>query len=89
MIRELAVAAIATNFTAYPGYGDRNIASPPAANSEVRIEATTNRGPIVELIVRCPGGSAIMSYSKTERLYCTPRMRCSKNLQETLAQTCR
>jgi len=85
---EIAAAILTVNFTAYPGIGDRNIASPPPANAEARIEATIDRGPIVE-ILRCPGGSAIISYSKIERLYCTPRIACGKGLQAAVAQTYR
>lgn len=89
MMLEMATLVLAANFTAYPALGDRNIASPPAANAERRVEATTDRGPIVEIIIRCSTGSAIISYSKIERVFCTPRLRCAKSLDETMAQTCR
>jgi hypothetical protein len=86
---EIAAALIAVNFVAYPGLGDRNIASPPPANAQPRIEATIDKGPIVEIIIRCRDGSAIISYSKIERLYCSPRMRCVKSLEATVTETCR
>lgn len=53
------------------------------------IEAYTDRGPIVELIVRCPVGTGIMSYAKIERLYCSSKFKCSANLQPALEDTCR
>lgn len=52
------------------------------------IEAYTDRGPIVEMIVRCPVGTGIMSYSKIERLYCSSKHKCSAKLQTAVANTC-
>lgn len=34
---------VAVTFTAYPGYGDQEIASPREANTESRVDATTDR----------------------------------------------
>jgi hypothetical protein len=53
------------------------------------IEAYTDRGPIVELIVRCPAGTGIMSFSKIERLYCSSKFKCSAALEAAVADTCR
>jgi hypothetical protein len=53
------------------------------------IEAYTDRGPIVELIVRCPSGTGIMSFSKIERLYCSSKFKCTAKLQTAVADTCR
>jgi hypothetical protein len=53
------------------------------------IEAYTDRGPIVELIVRCPAGTGIMSYSKIERVYCSSKHMCTEKLQPALDDTCR
>lgn len=55
---------------------------------EPRIEAITDRGPILEMIVRCRTGSAIISYSKLERLYCDPRLRCDANQDTVIRRTC-
>lgn len=52
------------------------------------IEAYTDRGPIVEMIVRCPVGTGIMSYSKIERLYCSSKHKCTSKLQTAVANTC-
>ena len=52
------------------------------------IEAYTDRGPIVELIVRCPTGTGIMSYSKLEHLYCSSKFKCTPHLQAAVANTC-
>lgn len=53
------------------------------------IEAYTDRGPIVELIIRCPAGTGIMSYSKVERLYCSSKHNCSLTLRTAVEDTCR
>ncbi len=53
------------------------------------VEAYTDRGMIVEMIVRCPAGSGILSYSKVERLYCSSKHMCTKQLQPAVDDTCR
>ena len=75
----LVAAAAAGSFTDYPAF----------VNPNVRIEAILDRGPINELIVKCPGGSGILSYSKVERLFCTPVSGCTPDLKKALARTCR
>ena len=52
------------------------------------IEAFTDRGPIVEMIVRCPIGTGIMSYSKLEQLYCSSKMKCTAHFQAAVSDTC-
>ena len=87
------VLAIATaGFTTYPGFGDNvpgvqpRVAIPPQG---LRIETLVDRGPIVEMIIRCGANTAIISYSKVEKLYCAPNQAaCSPALDKTLAPTC-
>jgi len=55
---------------------------------DARVEAITDRGPIVEMIIRCRQGSAIISYSKVERLYCDPRLRCDADKNLVIRRTC-
>lgn len=74
----LVAAAAAGTFTDYPGFLD------PRA----RVEAIMDRGPINELIIKCSEGSGILSYSKVERLYCTPVRGCTPNLKIAIARTC-
>lgn len=52
------------------------------------IEAYTDRGPIVEMIVRCPVGTGIISYSKADRRYCSSKMHCFDHLRPAVSQTC-
>ncbi len=74
----LALAAVVLantitgDFTRYPAF------LPNGAHSG--IEAITDRGLIAELIVRCSEGVAVLSYSKAERLFCTPKDGCFDTL---------
>ncbi len=70
---------LAATFTLYPGKN----------TPDARIEAITDRGPIKEMIVRCPVGTAIITYSPVERLFCTPQMHCTADMNSVIARTCR
>lgn len=76
---KLLLAASASLFTIYPG----------SNNPSPRIEAITDRGPLLEMIVRCPRGTAIMTYSKIEHLYCSPKHACFRSQSQTIADACR
>ncbi len=89
MFQHAAAILLATSFTTYPGLGDKGLTTPRAADRSPRIEAATDKGPIVELIVRCPKGTAIISYSKIERFYCSPQHACDRQFAVVLARTCR
>lgn len=78
MLATLTVIAAAT-FTLFTG---PNTPDP-------KIEALIDRGPIVEMIVRCPVGTAIITYSKMERVFCDPRLRCGQDKNTVIARTCR
>ena len=82
-----ALSLLALSYTAYPGFGDvRPPAPAPTARS--RVEAMTDKGPIVELIVRCRAGTAILSYSKIERVFCSPKLHCAPQLATVVARAC-
>ena len=74
-----ALVALAATFTIYPG----------SRAPDAHIEAYIDRGPIVELIVRCPVGTAIISYSKMERRYCGPDLVCDRSMATVVRRTCR
>ena len=74
----LAAVLLAGTFTIYPG---------PALQDD-RVEAVTDRGPILEMIIRCERGTAIISYSKLEGLYCDPRLACSPNRASVIRRSC-
>lgn len=88
MLTTITSLIVAANFTAYQTFGDRGITIPRAAGNQPRIEATTDRGLIVEMIVRCPKGTAIISYSKIERKYCSPKFVCGGSLAAIVAKSC-
>jgi hypothetical protein len=88
MFSVFIAALLTANFTAYPGFGDRGIATPRKAEQSGRVEATIDRGPIVELIVRCQSGTAIISYSKVERLFCSPKHSCNRQIGRVMTEAC-
>jgi hypothetical protein len=88
MFGVFSLTLLTANFTAYPSFGDKGIATPRKAERNARIEATVDRGPIVELIVRCPSGTAIISYSKIEKLFCGPTHSCSTQMNRVVSQAC-
>lgn len=76
LLGSLAAAAVVIW---YPGF---------ARPGEV-VETVIDRGPILELVVRCPVGTAIITYSKLERVYCSPRGGCSQELGRIVEDVCR
>ena len=76
--------AFAANFTLYPGFRDR----------DALVEAATDEGLIVEVILRCERTSSgkiksgIMTYSKIENLYCSSKNRCFRDAERAFDDTC-
>ncbi len=80
----LVIAAVTGNYITYPGLN----------HPEKMIEMTTDKGLILEIVLRCgrkangqisPG---IMSYSKIERLYCSSRNNCYTSAKKAVNETC-
>ena len=67
-----------SGLTDYPGF----------RQPRARVEAIIDRGTIQEIVIKCGGGTAIISYSKIERAFCTPKLHCSKRLSDVIAETC-
>ncbi len=88
MLSILTASLIAANVTAYPGFGDRGLVTPRAIEQAPRVEATTDKGPILEIIVRCQTGTAIISYSKVERKFCSPKHVCGTSMPAIVAKSC-
>jgi hypothetical protein len=84
----IAAGVIAVGFTTYPSAGDKVIMVPKAQQSGPVVEMATDKGPIVELVIRCSKGVAIISYSKMERLFCSPKNACDRRLSEVAAKSC-
>ncbi len=73
-----ALAVLAATFNIYPG----------KHGPDARIEASIDRGPILELIVRCRVGTAIVTYSKLERRFCGPDGRCDRSRDVIIHRAC-
>lgn len=73
------LAAATTGFIYYPGFTEPG----------QPIEALIDKGPIVEMIVRCEHGTGIIAASKYEGLFCTADFTCFRTLRPALARTCR
>ena len=78
----LFIAATSTPFITYSN------------NPENVVEATIDKGLIVEIILKCgrkPNGqisAGIMTYSKFEKLFCSSKMRCTASADAAAAETC-
>lgn len=76
-------SALASNFSLYPGFQDKNSF----------VEMTTDKGLVIEIVLRCdrengkviPG---IMTYSKVEKLFCSSKMMCTKDADLAADDTC-
>lgn len=74
------MAATATiGFTVYPDF----------VHPKARIEMVRDLGPVLELVVSCRQGSAIMSFSKVDKLYCTPKWVCFTDMDKAALRSCR
>ena len=78
---KMLVIALATNVTPFIEY-------PAFVLDHPKIEAVTDKGPILEMIVRCRTGTAIISYSKIERVYCDPRLSCARDRNVVARRAC-
>jgi len=78
MLLAAMLAATLAGFNDYPAF----------IAPDSRIEAVLDHGPISELIIKCGRGTAILSYSKVDRAYCTPKLYCSRDLSEAVQRTC-
>ncbi len=88
MLNILTAGLVAASFATYPSLGDRGLIEPKSIGSNSRVERAIDKGLIVELIVRCDRGVAIISYSKVERLFCTPKLVCRLKMSDVVAQSC-
>ncbi|MDD9909500.1 MAG: hypothetical protein OXR62_07385 [Ahrensia sp.] len=84
IILGLALSAKASNFSLYPGFQNR----------DGIIEMTTDKGLVVEIVVRCNRNedgqvrAGVMTYSKVERLFCSSKNRCGRDGDRALRDTC-
>lgn len=62
---------------------------PLFAHGRSVIEAAHDKGLMIEFIVRCPGGSGILTFSKVERVYCLPDHHCEAALPAAVSRLCK
>jgi hypothetical protein len=81
----LSLAASTTNYIDYPSFNAR----PMVHADRARVEAVTDLGPVQELIVKCPNGTAIVSYSKIDKMFCGAGNQCSVSLPAMVRKVCK
>ena len=79
MLGAFFAVAATTSFTVYPAFLERHAV----------IEAVTDKGLVLELIVRCPDGTGIISFDKTLEVYCAADLTCSHSIRSAVRRTCR
>lgn len=77
----IAFTAATTSTTIYSDY-------PGFVDTRATVEAYVDRGPILELIVKCPVGTGMLTYSKIEHRYCSSKLACFASLKSAIRETC-
>jgi hypothetical protein len=81
----LSIATSTVPYVEYPSFNAR-----PMVNADrARVEAVTDLGPVQELIVKCPTGTAIVSYSKIDKMFCGAGNQCSVSLPIMVRKVCK
>lgn len=52
------------------------------------VEAVVDRGPVSDVVIRCAKGRAIVSFSKAEKVFCTPKGGCAADLSPIALRAC-
>jgi len=66
-------------FTFYPGF----------VEPQFDIQAITDKGPVLEMIIACRPGEGIISFSKVERVFCVPDATCYSKIRPAIRQLCK
>lgn len=85
LLATLVLAAV-TGAQSLPAGKTINV--PNAAAAAPFVEETIDRGDTVDLVVRCPKGTATVSYSKSRRQFCARDLTCATTLAEAAARSC-
>ena len=78
MLSAFVVSAVSATFTIYPGF----------VEPKNPVEMVRDLGVVLEMTVKCPFGTGILSYSKVERVFCSPDLVCYRDLQSAIRRTC-
>jgi hypothetical protein len=81
----LSIATSTAPYVQYPSFNAR-----PMVNADkARVEAITDLGPVQELIVKCATGTAIISYSKIDKMFCGAGNQCNVSLPIMVRKMCK
>lgn len=72
------VLALGTSYSDYPAF----------VRPGIVVEMFTDKGVVIELVVRCPDGTGILTYSKAEALFCSSKHQCFRGLSLAVDDTC-
>jgi hypothetical protein len=79
MAASFLLVALASGFSLFPGFLDPNLT----------VQAISDKGPILELIISCHPGEGIISVSKVDRLVCIPDASCYATIPEAVDHLCK
>ena len=65
-------------FTTYPAF----------YKNRARVEAVIDKGLMQEIIIRCFASTGIVTFSKAERVYCTPDHQCFDQFKTAVGRLC-
>lgn len=75
----LASVGVGNIFTVYPGFIE------PKSD----IQAVTDKGPVLEIIIACRPGEGIISFSKLDRAFCVPDATCYSTIRPAIQHLCK
>ncbi len=81
----LSIATSTAPYVQYPSFNARPIVNADRA----RVEAITDLGPVQELVVKCATGTAIVSYSKIDKMFCGAGNQCNVSLPVMVRKVCK
>jgi hypothetical protein len=81
----LSIAASTGPYVNFPSFNAR----PMVGADRARVEAVTDLGPVQELIVMCNTGTAIVSYSKIDKVFCGAGNQCNISLPIMVRKVCK
>ena len=63
-------------------------AAPATTQTQPLVEAAIDKGSTVELVVRCGKATTVISYSKSENIYCSAASGCMSKASDAVARAC-
>ncbi len=78
MLSAFVVSAVSATFSVYPGF----------VKPKSQVEMVRDLGLVLEVTVKCPLGTGILTFSKVEKVFCAPDLVCYRDLQAAIRKTC-